>query len=188
MSTDCWVAKPPRTFRPTLPGRSCAAANAMMLSSTSVTIARPSRLRRNLLIDRAGPSLRVSAAARPGGFLSCPSGERGLAQVDLAECVGLVPRDLLRAGREVVVEVREDHRRVVQRDRLELLRILALILQRDGSDVRLRQVVELLVVIVRGVPYTARLERADEEHVRHGPVPPVGDVHRGVEPRRVAPA
>src|SRR6266446_7341806 len=137
----------------------------MMLRSTSVTSARPNRLRRNRFIAgglRAGPSPRAAAVARPDGFLSCSSGERGLAEVDLAERVGLVPRDLLRAGREVVVEVGEDHRRVVQRDRLELLRILALILQRDGSDVRLRQPVELLVVIVRGVPYTARLERADE--------------------------
>src|SRR5882672_6080113 len=110
----------------------------MMLRSTSVTSARPNRLRRNRFIAcglRAGPSPRTVAVARPDGFLSSSSGQRGLAEVDLAECIGLVPLDLLRAGREVVVEVREDRRCVVQQDRLDLLRVLPLILERDRADV-----------------------------------------------------
>src|SRR5438045_7727871 len=107
-------------LRPTSPGRSCAAANTITLSTTSVISARPKRLSRNRPISEvcgAAPRCRTKAATarRPAPWCVLP--QRRLAQVDLAEGVGLVALDSLRARSEVVVEVREDHRRVVEQDR-----------------------------------------------------------------------
>src|SRR5262245_7938159 len=112
------------------PGKSWAAANAITLRRKSVISARPSRRSRNRAIrafvdpsGRATPRRRtVCAAARRATPLPA-SGQRRVAQVDLTERVGLVPLHLLGAGCEVVVEVREDHRRIVQEQRLDLLRV-----------------------------------------------------------------
>src|SRR5919199_4884057 len=188
-STECWSAKPPRTLRPTSPGRSCAVAKTITLRKNSVTTERTRRLARKRVTRQscsARPSSRGSAAGR-----SCRrfrSGERRVAEEDRPLRVGLVAPDVPPAGREVVVEVREDHGRVVEQDPLHLPGELPLVLERDRADVRPRRAVEPPARVVRRVPDALRLERGGQEDVRHGAVAPVGDVHRRVQPRRRAPA
>src|SRR5262249_20194478 len=93
--------------------------------------------------DRVAPAV---GRARPCHASRCPaSGQVPVAVVDTSVRVCLVALDALRAGGDVVVEVREDRRRVVQQDELALLGVLALILERDRTDVGLRDLVELLV-------------------------------------------
>ena len=108
-----------------------------------------------------------------------------MAQVDLAERVGLVSLHRLRAGGDVVVEVREDDRSISQHDRLDLTCVLPLIREGDRSEVLLDDPVERLVFVLRPVPDAAARDRRRQEDVRHRSVTPVGDADRGVQPRRV---
>src|SRR5581483_7388296 len=242
--TSFSLANGPRMFRPTFPGRSCAAANTSTLSSQSVISARAKRLSRNLpppqprggnrrfpheppprrggnrRFPHEPPSLRSHATSRdvappskarlrwknrvrprsavsgrrawcaaagmPGG--PSPSGQRRVAEPDRPLRVCDVALEVRRSRRQVGVEVREDHRRVVEQDLLHLLRVAALVRERDRADVRLRRCVELRVRVVRRVPDAFRLERRRQVDVRHRTMAPVGDVHRRVQPRRVPPA
>src|SRR5207248_3746236 len=128
------------------PGRSCAAANTITLRMRSVTIARAKRLSRNrAMIDP--PSYERPGRGtmpRPGELLSRLA-DRRVAQEDGALCIRLVALHLLVAGREEVVEVRHDHGRVVQEDLLHLLLVLPLVLDRDRSEERGDELVELRV-------------------------------------------
>src|SRR5205085_1144690 len=124
----------------TLPGRTFAMKKTRMLSSTRVTSPRATRLAMNL----------ATVGTRPAA--SGAGGESGLGDVVVAHGRHLHVADvLLRAGQEVV-EVGVDVRRLVEQQRLDLLRRRLLRLYVEGLDVLLHEPVVGRVLEVRRVP------------------------------------
>ena len=117
-STSCWLAKLPRTFRPTSPGKSEDAAEHEHAEDEQ----RDQRIAEPLQQEPVDPSLLRSQAPgrrarrRPGLERNRAPAlpERRLRQIERADRRGFEALDLLRARLRPVVEVRDDHRRVPQ--------------------------------------------------------------------------
>src|SRR5438093_735453 len=167
--------------------RKIADTNSGTAVSERPVIVIASRLARKRAMRRAsvdaGPPPGRTAARRSGG-----SGQRRVAQIDEPLGIRVVAANALRPGAELVVEVRIDRGRVVLQEHFELLGVAPLILQRDSGDVRLRERVEPLALVVRRVPDALRVQRRREVDVRDRAAAPVGDVDRRVEPGGRTPA
>src|SRR3954451_15721935 len=138
-STACWEASGPRTRRPTSPGSTCAPKNTPTLSSHSVIRPRRTRL----------PMKRVMASghqARP-------------ADVDVAHGGRLHAGHAVRCSAEEVIEVREDHRHLVEQQLLDLAGGAALGADVERADVIGDELVVGRVLEVRGVPRPLAFQR-----------------------------
>src|SRR5262249_17405421 len=98
----------------------------------------------------------------------------------------------LRRSRQVIVEVPDDDRSLVEQQRLDLPGDAPLAGQIDGADVLREQLGVLGVAEMGGVPRAGarlrvdRLERRAQEYVRYAAAPVVDQAHRGVQPGRAA--
>src|SRR3954462_159086 len=101
--------------RPTFPGRICAPKKMIRLSSQSVTRARAKRLSRNRPI---GTPLRPATTL--GGRRCLLADEPRLSEVQVSHGARLDARDVASRGRQEVIEVREDDRRLIDEKLLDL--------------------------------------------------------------------
>src|SRR6185437_14364269 len=172
LTEDCW-ANGPRMARAGSPGRIWAAKNTMTLRINSVISPRPIRLRMKgatVSAGRAGVLRRLRRAVQED--------RRRRGWVDVLHALG---------GRRILKKkVRDDERRLVEQQGLDLARDLLLGLQVDSRGVLLDEVVVGGVLEVRGVPGPVRQQRGAEEHVGHAAVAVVDEAHRGVQPVGVA--
>src|SRR5579862_919624 len=136
------------------------------------------------------PRYQAGAGPDPGPAPADALTLRGVVQEDVPDRGRVDAAHAHGRGRQVVVEVRVDDRRLVQQELLDLPGDGLL-----GADVRRRDVLGHQAVVLRvgevgGIPRAgaglgvSRLERRGQEHVRHAAVPVVDQAHRGVEPVR----
>src|ERR1700737_1850824 len=116
--TSAGLANGPSTLRPMSPGSSCEAAKMSTLNTTSVTSARANRFSRKRAMTVLPNRTRVGTSRLA---------ERRVPEEHRALGVGRVTLNRWRPRGRVIVEVGEDDRRVLQEDRLGLLRILPLV-------------------------------------------------------------
>src|SRR5215472_5383276 len=139
--------------RATGPISTSSPANATRRKASSVK----SRRRLRTTVIRAPADGRPARGAgwpvRGAGWpVRCPSGLGSVPQEELALRGRVDPRDVLLRGAEVVVEVREDDRRLVEQKVLDLAGDALLGGRDHRGDVLLRQLVVGGVLEVRGVP------------------------------------
>src|SRR6266496_729161 len=133
----------------------------------------------------------ASPGTGPGRPVRHPSGLRGVPQEELALRRRVDAGDVLLSGAQVVIEVGEDDRSLVQQELLDLPGYLPLGGQVDRRDELLRELVVGGVVEMGGVPGTLprlgidRLKRRLEINVRHRAGAVVDQAHLAVQPVRL---
>src|SRR5215471_5667075 len=173
-----------------------AAAIASRASGPICTSSRPNAARRKLSSVKSARRFTTmvtgaSPGAGPGRPVQYPSGLRGVPQEELSLRRRIGAGDVLLAGAQVVVEVGENDRRLIEQERLDLPGQLLLGAQVDRGDVLLRELVVGGVVEMGGIPITLPgravdgLERRLEVNVRHRAGAVVDQAHLSVEPVRL---
>src|SRR5688572_1051346 len=168
----------PASRRPTSLGKTLLIMNTIVTTSHKVTSENATRRSTYRVI---GDQLLLSA------ITVCGSGHlEGFFHEDLAKCRHADPVELRRPSRDVVVEVRDHHRRVFEQDLLELRARRFLGIEPDRRLILRKGGVELGRRVLRRVPDAVRGECGVEIHVGRGAVPVVDDAELcGARARRL---
>src|SRR6185312_16720432 len=170
-----------------------AAAMASRASGPISTSSRPNAVRRKLSSVKSARRFTTtvtsaSPGAGPGRPVRYPSGLRRVPQEELPLRRRIGAGDVLLAGAQVVVEVGENDRRLIEQERLDLPGQLLLGAYVYRRDELLGERVVLGVVEMGGIPGALPrlgvngLQRRLEIHVGHGPGAVVDQAHLAVEP------
>src|SRR6266516_3968493 len=173
-----------------------AAAIASRAGGPISTSSRPNATRRKLSSVKSARRftttvIGASPAAGPGRPVRYPSGLRGVPQEELPLRRRIGAGDVLLARAQVVVEIGENDRGLIQQEPLDLPGQLLLCLQVHRGDELLRELVVGGVVEMGGVPIAlpglgiVGLKRRLEINVRHRAGAIVYQAHLAVEPVRL---
>src|SRR3954454_15323034 len=179
-STLSWGANGPRIVRPTSLGRTLAITNTIVTSSQMVTRERSRRRRMKRAIGYLNPRRRSATRDR---WISPPvSGDPrsaclgGGREDHLAEAAGIERAvELLRIASEVIVEVRQADRRVLDEDRLDLVAGRLLRVDADRGLEALECSIEVRRTVLRRIPDALALECCVEIDVRRAAMAVVDD-------------